>query len=176
MNRNTLNLIGESFETYLALKLKSCFPNDVIMHNIWATANFIGAQTQIDLVVITDKSFIVLEAKNWSKLIQGNYNDTFWLMGSGRTDKPDRYSPVRQNVMHIRSLRNCMRARGIEPICAHNLVVVPNTTVIRSNCKEVIHEADLVDVINNINNTSPFTIDKIRYRSIIQQISEYSRR
>lgn len=176
MNRNTLNLIGESFETYLALKIKKNFPDAVIMHNIWANASVIDSQTQIDLVVITDKSFTIVEAKNWSKLIQGNYNDTFWLMGSGRTNKPDTYSPLRQNMTHIRSLRNCMRVRGIEPVLAHNVVVVPNTTEIRSNCKEVMHEAALISALQMFDKMSPITIDKYRYRSVIQQISEYNRR
>lgn len=176
MNRNSLNLIGESFETYLALKLKKYFPDAVIMHNVWANATFIDAQTQIDLLIITDKTFVVLEAKNWRKLIQGNYNDSFWIMGSGGVTKPDRYSPLRQNMMHIRSLRNCMRVRGVEPVLAHNLIVVPNETKINSNCKEVIHEISLIDKIKSFEKSSPFTIDKYEYRTVIQQISDYYRR
>lgn len=176
MNRNALNLIGESFETYLALKIKSSFPNSVVLHNVWSNASFIGSSTQIDLIVITDKVFVVIEAKNWSKLIQGNYNDTYWIMGSGRTVKPDKYSPLRQNMTHIRALRNCMRVRGVEPVQAANLVVVPNTTMIKSNCHEVIHEAALVDTIHRLEKSSLFCIDKYEYRTVIQQISDYYRR
>lgn len=176
MNRNSLNLIGESFETYLALKIKQSFPNAVVLHNVWSNASFIEASTQIDLIVVTDKTFVVIEAKNWSKMIQGDYNDAYWIMGSGRTVKPEKYSPLRQNMTHIRALRNCMRVRGLEPIPAHNLVVVPNTTMIKSNCREVIHEAVLIDAIRMFDDSSLFCINKSEYRTVIQQISDYYRR
>ena len=56
MNRNTLDLKGESFEIHLALKLKSYFPNAAILHNVWAEACSIDSCTQIDLVFISEKS------------------------------------------------------------------------------------------------------------------------
>ncbi|WP_413998127.1 NERD domain-containing protein [Flavobacterium sp. W1B] len=63
--------------------------------------------SQIDHVVISDFGIFVIETKNYKGWILGGENSEYWNQVIYKR-KEKLYNPIRQNLGHIRVLRNCL--------------------------------------------------------------------
>lgn len=63
--------------------------------------------TQIDHIVISDFGIFVIETKNYKGWILGYENSEYWTQVIFRR-KEKFYNPIRQNLSHIRALKNCL--------------------------------------------------------------------
>lgn len=169
-SRQDLLAIGETFEFKLMAMLRYSMPNAVILHDLQLQSNYLGKDTQIDLVVVDKSGVFVIEAKNWKHWIKGDYNDSKWngLTSDRRTITV--FSPFEQNFLHIRTLRNAIRTKGVEPIEFHNIVVLPDGVDIYSNCREVVNLSRLPLVINSLKNVRD-TVNVKQYANLIRGVT-----
>ena len=63
-----------------------------------------GETSEIDLVYITEKGIFVLESKNYSGWIFGDFKSQYWTASLPNGDKNKFYNPIKQNWGHIYSL------------------------------------------------------------------------
>lgn len=76
-----------------------------ILKNIYVPKDN-GDTSEIDLVYITQKGIFVIESKNYSGWIFGDYNSMYWTSSLPNGEKNKFYNPVKQNSTHIKWLRN----------------------------------------------------------------------
>lgn len=67
-----------------------------------------GKTTQIDHIVISDFGVFVIETKNYKGWILGGENSEYWTQVIYKR-KEKLYNPIRQNIGHIRALKNCLK-------------------------------------------------------------------
>ncbi|WLV25251.1 nuclease-related domain-containing protein [Aciduricibacillus chroicocephali] len=70
-----------------------------------------GTMTEIDLVMITEKGFYVVESKNFGGWIFGDEKQKQWTQVFSPRNKNRFYNPIMQNAGHIRAIRQLL---GIE--------------------------------------------------------------
>jgi hypothetical protein len=63
--------------------------------------------SQIDHIVISDYGIFVIETKNYKGWILGGENSEYWTQVIYKR-KEKLYNPIRQNLGHIRTLKNCL--------------------------------------------------------------------
>lgn len=63
--------------------------------------------SQIDHIVISDYGIFVIETKNYKGWILGGENSEYWTQVIYKR-KEKFYNPIRQNLGHIRTLKNCL--------------------------------------------------------------------
>lgn len=170
LDRTHLEELGTEFEFKIMRYLGIKFPQAVFLHDLSIYCKRLDKETQIDLIMITDKEIYVIEAKNWVGHIEGTYNDSKWTGSSRARLLMTVFNPVDQNAIHIRTLRNALRCSGINPPQFHNLVVVPDGTAIKSPCKEVINLAKTFSVINQVESASKNKIDKSLFHKMIMEV------
>lgn len=144
MERIKLEQKGCNFEGEVAFNIQSVFRNALFVLNKGVYSPFLGKDTQIDLIVILPSGIYVIEAKNWPGFIKGEFPDKYWK-GRGQGRVMNVINPVHQNMMHCRSLRLHIANKGFfikEPFI--NLVVVPDSTMIYTESKEVMTVTDLL--------------------------------
>ncbi len=143
-DRSTLEFNGSVFENTIARHLTALFPDGVVLNDRELESTYLGKRTQIDLIFIHQQGIFVIEAKSWKKWVKGDYNTGYW-MGKSQTPEIMRtFSPVNQNFIHIRALRNAIRSKlGKEPPFFHNVVCFPDSTDLDTPCKEVINLSSL---------------------------------
>ncbi|WP_304427983.1 nuclease-related domain-containing protein [uncultured Clostridium sp.] len=97
----------------------------------------------IDLLVIAECGLYAIEMKAYKSRVIGNYNEKMW---KGITFKSCTmfFNPVFQNKEHIRSLNTVLRRNGENTFPIENLVCVPNSCVLNTDCKEVLNESALI--------------------------------
>lgn len=150
MNREVLEQLGEQFELEIKKLIEIKRPDAIILHNKELYSSFLQKVTQIDLIVILPNLVVLIEAKNWVGFIKGGYNDVYWLGRSRSHNLMKVFSPVVQNDIHIRALRNSLRLNGVNPPLFKSLIVVPDGTTINSECKEVINKSALPITLKKI--------------------------
>jgi len=122
--------------------LKEGVSSDKIFHDLFIEKKD-GTYSQIDIVVLTEVGFVVIEVKDFSGWIFGFGNNEKWVHILGKMKYPF-YNPVFQNDGHIRNLKN--KISKSDNISFYSLIVfygncelkkisnIPNTTfVIKSN-------------------------------------------
>ena len=65
-----------------------------------------GETSEIDLIFITQKGLFVIESKNYSGWIFGDFKSQYWTACLPNGDKNRFYNPVKQNYTHIKWLTN----------------------------------------------------------------------
>lgn len=171
MSRTELEISGKFFEFQLQDELKKQFPGCIILHDIEIYCPSLQKDTQLDLILFTNKVSIVIEAKNWTEWLKGNCNDTKWTGKSRGRNVLTVFNPVNQNKLHIRALRNAIRCYGVEPPFMHNLVCVPDGTNVISDCKEVCSYSGLMNRIQDLEYKSNLSIDKIALANICNKVA-----
>lgn len=155
MNRSVLEFNGNFFELLISQELKQKFPNSTIILNKEIFSYYLRKTTQIDLIFVHPKLVAAIEAKNWKSWVQGGYNDHYWKGVSSNPNVMTVHSPLEQNFVHIRALRNAIRRLGIEPPNFINLVCFPDGTEIYSDCREVVNLSTLLSLLDTtISNSS----------------------
>lgn len=169
MDRKRLEFKGSVFESYLAMEIKDKLPNAKIIMNKEIYSPFLGKNTQIDLIIITDYNVYVLEAKNWSTFIKGTYDDSHWK-GKGSSQTMTIFNPINQNAIHNRALRLALHNKGYSELKPFkSLIVVPKECQLMTNCKEVCTISELQKVIAR-NDLNTETINKDFYFQIINEV------
>lgn len=138
-NRRTLEAKGLIFEGIVGNFLKHNFSNTFVFYNKVFAAKFLKRKlTQVDIIFITNKAIFVIEAKDWSIFIEGDYSSYAWLGMGDAKNVIKAFSPVYQNYLHLRLVKSMLRQQMEEIPPLINLVVVPDTCEIRTPCEEVI--------------------------------------
>ena len=100
--------IGELF-THCGLDIVRLFGQDgKILQNVYIPKND-GTTSEIDLLFITRKGIFVIESKNYSGWIFGSESDLYWT-ASLYGQKNKFYNPIKQNMNHIKWLKNYLGA------------------------------------------------------------------
>lgn len=101
--------------------LASGFKPTAIYHDLMVESGN-GKTTQIDIVVATDASLIVIEVKDFTGWIFGKGNQDYWTQVSGYGRYRNRfYNPFKQNDGHIKALRGLSPQMATLPM--YSLVV-----------------------------------------------------
>lgn len=136
-DRASLEFNGNWFEQQIARRLSAAFPESRVFHDCRIFSQYKNRFTQIDIIMVHSSGIYVIEAKNWSGYLKGEYDDSFW---TGKSHDPiikTIVNPVDQNFMHIRALKNAMRKEGFRPGRFESYVCVPDITDIYSKCSEL---------------------------------------
>lgn len=170
LNRTHLEQLGEEFELEILSYLQLKYPQSEVLHNYSIYCEYLKKDTQMDLIFITSKNVYIIETKNWVGFIRGNYNDKHWEGRSRSKTTMTVFNPVNQNALHIRTLRNALRVKGINPPIFRNLVVVPDGTEIKSDCTEVINQSLLLQKITHMENNSNLLLDTTYMKNSIKGV------
>ena len=113
---------GTQSERHLVSCLRaSGFKPTAIYHDLMVESGN-GKTTQIDIVVATDASLIVIEVKDFTGWIFGKGNQDYWTQVSGYGRYRNRfYNPFKQNDGHIKALRGLSPQMATLPM--YSLVV-----------------------------------------------------
>lgn len=171
-DRKVLEFNGTVFERTIMKYLQSHYPTAVILHDRELYSDFLGKPTQFDLVMIHEKGVFVIEAKSWRRWIRGSQNEDKWSGMGSITNVMDVFSPVNQNFIHIRTLRNAIRRElNEEPVLFNNVVCLPDETVLDTDCENVVHLSRLGLWIDKAMIKDNVTIDPQEYRQWIEAVT-----
>lgn len=149
--RARLNVNGAVFEVVVGSLLHSAFQCSRIVYDKHIRCNWLRRhETQIDLLMVTEKAIYVLETKNWIQSINGNRGDYVWRGYSGQPKGMTVISPFIQNLLHVRLLKAGALGRGVTLPPVYNVICVPDSCMINSDCDEVVHVSGLVHKIQGI--------------------------
>jgi hypothetical protein len=171
-DRRTLEFNGSRFEATICKYLISKYPEASILTDVHVFSDFLQKETQIDLIMIHPRGVFVIEAKGWRKWVKGDYSDKMWSGQSSSMDVMTVYSPLHQNVIHIRALRNAIRkSLRVNPVTFHNIVCFPDGTDLQTNCSEVTNLSLLSMAIDKKILNRDYEIDPKVYRDLIKEVS-----
>lgn len=117
--------------------------------------------TQIDHLVISDYGIFVIETKNYKGWIFGNENSEYWTQVIYKR-REKLYNPIRQNLGHIRTLKNCLSE--YPNIEYKSIIVFSSRAEIKVNTRtDVINSSRLLKTIkrNTCNNLTETEKEKI---------------
>ncbi len=148
--RSACELRGTLFEAaignYLQKSLEPCY----VRYDKTFFSKKLSKPTAIDVLVVTAKFILVVEAKNWSDWIRGTINDFHWLGSSRSKSTMKVISPYWQNFNHVRVLRNAVTAKGHQLPPVLSLIVVPDGTTIETDCDNVCHFSEMMVFIDRM--------------------------
>lgn len=170
MDRDVLFYNGALFENEIARYLKQHFSDIEVLVNLRLFSSYLRKDTQIDVVAICSFGVFVIEAKNWKQWIKGEYNDRYWAGKSKSKDAMRVFNVVAQNFIHVRALRNRLRALGFEPVKFNSIVCVPDGTEIISRCTEVCNLSSLALKMNRQSKINTVSIDIAEYKKVISMV------
>lgn len=170
MNRDNLNLKATIFESLIGSRLVRSFQESKLVYDkrlkcSWLKRN----ETQIDLIMVTKKAVYVIEAKDWSRLISGDYGDYEWKGLGNHPQLMTVTSPYLQNMLHVRMLKAAFLKYGHVMPPIFNIICVPDSCSIDSNCIEIVNLSNLVSRIKNIENRLTSTLNVYEVVSIIRR-------
>lgn len=96
---------GAEFELEVVEEIKRQHPNAKVLHNLILPTKY-GKTTEVDVLVLTNKGFFVLECKNYNGFVVGKPNTKKWTIFYHKKFKKTFYSPIVQNRGHVFALRN----------------------------------------------------------------------
>lgn len=145
MDRKTLEFNGACFEAQISRMLARLYPDGRILADVHLPCKFLNKEeTQIDLILVHPRGVFVIEAKGWKNWVKGGYTDSVWKGAGSAQNILAVYSPVSQNIIHIRALRNAIRKQcDFNPISFTNLVCFPDGVRNMSVCDEVVNFSNL---------------------------------
>lgn len=174
--RKSLELKGAIFEIMIADYLRTNFPECEIVHNITIPSRTLKkGNTQVDVIMVCEQAIIVIEAKDWSKQIRGLRKEAVWHGLGNNPSGMTVVSPVRQNLHHIRMLKAKLLKEGLRTPQMSNLIVVPDSCEIKTDCDEVISITDLKFNVNKVINSASRSVKQITgrdYREIAKILRE----
>ncbi|MGG7036622.1 MAG: NERD domain-containing protein [Flavobacterium sp.] len=127
----------------------------------------VGTKTsQIDHIVVSDFGIFVIETKNYKGWIVGAENSEYWTQVIFKR-KERLYNPIRQNLGHIKALKNCLRE--YPNIEYKSIIVFPSKTEIKVNTiTDVIYSHQLLETIRKHSAVNLTETDK---ENILQKIN-----
>lgn len=115
-------------ENIIEVKLEEAFPTMKILRNAYIRQSD-GKDTQIDIIAIHSKGVFVIESKNMTGEIQGNWKDKTLNINHPGGKKYPLYNPIMQNRMHIERISNLL---GMHHKDFKNIVVFGGRTHVTS--------------------------------------------
>lgn len=114
-------LDGYSLEKKVMKQLNSMFhtnpvPNVVLQHT--------KGTAEIDIVQVTRKGIFVVECKYRTDEVSGSAIEYFWDITRNGKKIAAMYSPIEQNVNHIKILESYLKKEEIEAPTVYNVVVI----------------------------------------------------
>lgn len=145
-------IIGQYGEDKVSNVINEFSSKGVLINNILIKNN--GYRTQIDHVfVANNRNLYVIETKNYSGIIRGDEDETYWTQFLGNKQYK-MYNPIMQNNNHLKSLDELLKREGLRNYNLHNVVVFAghNATIYVDCINDNVHELDgLRDIIKNLN-------------------------
>lgn len=171
-DRGVLEWNGISFENIILRHLSSKYSGSIFLHNLELYSDYLKKDTQIDIVFIDSKGVFVIEAKNWKNWVRGDYGDKHWKGQGASHDVITTFNPIDQNFIHIRALRNAIRREcREEPVLFHNVVCFPDSTALKTECKEVVNLSYLSLYLDKILIASKECIEPEYYKKLIERVT-----
>lgn len=115
---------GKSFECSVINTILDRHPDSKILRNLILPKSKAGT-SEIDILVINPKGIVCLECKNYNAKVSGNYNDKYWKAEYSKFYVIEFYSPVLQNLNHVRTLEKLNLGFKV-----HNLVVFNDNAIL----------------------------------------------
>lgn len=133
--------------------------------------------SQIDLVALHKSGIYVIECKNISSIINGNYSDEYWSYSNNSI-----YSPLYQNNSHIEALKNKLNI--YDDFYFNSIVVFGNKSNLNicndSSDKQfynpyIINQKDIKSTLYKISNEKKDLFSDDDLIRIYKKLSTYSR-
>lgn len=133
--------------------------------------------SQIDLVALHKSGIYVIECKNTSCSISGNYSDEYWSYSNN-----SRYSPLYQNNSHIEALKNKLNI--YDDFYFNSIVVFGNKSNFNINNDSydkqfynpyIINQKDIKSTLYKISKEKEDLLSDDELINIYQKLSAYSR-
>lgn len=96
---------GAEFELDVVKRINELYPTAKVLQNLIIPKKK-GGTTEIDVLVLTDKGFFVLECKNYNGFVVGKAKSKKWTIFYYKKYKKTFYSPIVQNRGHVFALRD----------------------------------------------------------------------
>lgn len=114
---NNATAKGRFLEYLVINNILHNYPNSRILRNLIIPKPK-GGTSEIDILVLNPKGIVCIECKNYSAKISGSYKDKYWRAEYNESHIVDFYSPVLQNLNHVKTLNYLNLGFKI-----HNIVV-----------------------------------------------------
>lgn len=161
---------GASFETEITVKL-SVVKDSVCIPHVKVYSHFLGTETEVDNILLTPWKFYCVEAKSFTTSLEGNLGDYEWI-GNSWGKRTVIYNPVSQNFEHIRSLNSYLKRVLGKFFRFENIIVVPDSCLIKSNYPNVM---TISDFMSRIVMDSSYALSNLDYTSLEEVIRRLSR-
>ncbi|MDE7450370.1 MAG: NERD domain-containing protein [Paramuribaculum sp.] len=145
---------GETSELRAVFELRKEGINPkAIFHNLYIRKRN-GEYTQVDIAVATRVGILVFEVKDYSGWIFGNEHQRYWtqVLAYGK-EKNHFYNPIKQNLGHIRTIRQRLRNNPDIPI--YSIIVFYGECTLKNiTCKDdntfIIYSHSIREVVSQI--------------------------
>ena len=173
-------LDGYSLEKKVMKQLNSMFhtnpvPNVVLQHT--------KGTAEIDIVQVTRKGIFVVECKYRTDEVSGSAIEYFWDITRNGKKIAAMYSPIKQNVNHIKTLESYLKKEEIEAPTVYNIVVIVAKELSIKELDQIDTNTVLVQGLNDLKKLDSLPdelTDKqvLEFQAIIErkESTEYQRR
>jgi len=151
MDKDHLKFIGLTCEMAIAKCIQNAEPSALILSGQKFFCWYLQShETEVDIIAITNHAIYAIESKDFPSFIKGEFGDYEWL-GKARSHRVLHiHNPVHQNLAHIRFIRKFLYEHFGVWVFVHNFIVVPDSCMIRSSCKEIVHSSELYRRIKTV--------------------------
>lgn len=163
---NTYNK-GISFEAYTKRFLEISLEGCRVFMNTRMYCPRIDKNTEVDCIVFYRDTMFILELKSPRNMLAGYSYNINWQCVSGKRWTPI-YSPVLQNNLHIRTIRNILGPKLINTV---PMVCVPNECIIKTDYIDTVFTLEsAVKHILNKTKSSDRCINKLGIEYIMNKL------
>lgn len=161
INRNNLMLRAAFFEGTIGNVLKTTIDGIRLIYGKRLKCDWTRREdTEIDLIAITSKAIYVIEAKNWSNYIDGTYNQFHWTGMGDSLKTMTVVSTYMQNLLHVRLIKSSAIREGCKLPPIINIICVPDSCQIYSDCSEIVHLSEIATRINRYESSLTITYNQ----------------
>lgn len=164
-------IIGDELELEQRLVISSNFSYIDAFYDMYIPYN--NSYIQVDAILVTHRGLIVIECKNYMGHIYGSVHKDYWAQYRGRKSYKI-INPVVQNNNHIKAIKKFL---NLEIPC-YNIINYGNAdfrkVYLGDSNAILINRTEIVDMILNILNKSPYIVNNYDYiTNILRNIEHY---
>lgn len=168
--RECLIKSGSRFECIVSSTIHSIFLGELYL-NVKFFSPSINRGTECDIIFVTNHAVYCIECKNYRKFISGSYLDLKWSFSSDGRNFKDTINGFIENDKHVRILNGLLRKEGIKDVPIFNLICVPDTCTIKSDCLNVKKLSDLIIEMKYLEEINK-KIDFLKVKNAIENVME----
>jgi hypothetical protein len=171
-NQTEYNKAKQEFlETRIESEIKHKMPNAKIIRNAYVPRAD-GRKSEIDLIVISTQGIFIIESKNVTGKILGDWDQEVLSLQHPGGEKYKFPNPINQNTQHFYSLRSYL---GINNNLYRSIIVFGDLTYIGSYKKIPFHAQlcqldNLIDSMNKISKRYGTTLEEHMVESIYNNL------